>query len=139
MKTPSLPFVLAFVILTTGVWAEDPPPGNALTLFNAYLARAAATTIEYRADLQPGGDPRRMAPGRLFGISPLLGPFTYRPKTYGELTPAERGALIHNPKFRSFLIATRQPGAPLKITLPAEEMLRSRPAVITLSAPPDVP
>jgi len=138
MQIRHLRVTLIIAILATCIRA-DAPPGNALTLFNAYLAQAAVKTIAYRADLQPGGDARKIPSGRLFGVSPLLGPFTYRPKTYGELTPAERAALIHDPKFRAFLIAARQPGDLQKITLPPDEMLRSRPAVITLPAPPDVP
>lgn len=138
MRTRSLPILLAFATLAVCLRAQS-PPGDDPPLLNAYLAQAAVETIRYRADPQPGGDPRNLPPGRLFGISPALGPFTYRPKTCDELTPAERAALIRNPEFRSFLIAARERGGPIIISIPSAEMLRPRPVVITLPAPPGGP
>ena len=81
--------------------------GNALTALDAYLAQAALTTPAYRADLQAGA-PGKTPPGRLSGVAPFLGPFTYRPKTFGELTAPERAALLRDPPFRAFVIATRE-------------------------------
>jgi len=131
-------------------------PGNALMLFDAYLARAALERPAYRTDLQPGGEPRTIPPGRLLGSSPTLGPFTYRPRTYDELTRAERAVMMRDPKLRSFLIATREQidrGAAASEKTPAraprprieriaispEEMLRSRPMLITLPVPSETP
>jgi hypothetical protein len=99
--------ILAAVLTANFLFAQD-RPGNALGLFDAWLAQAAAETPAYRADLRAGGDPDAIPPGRGFGRSALLGPFTYRPKTYGELTRSERAAVLADPKFRAFLIAMRR-------------------------------
>jgi len=150
-----LRFFPLFCVPAVGLHAES-RQGNALVLFDAYLARAALERLAYRADLQPGGDPRTVPPGRLLGSSPTLGPFTYRPKTYDELTRAERAALMRDPKLRSFLIATREqfdrgtsasgPVSPAaarprieRIAIPPEEMLRSQPMFITLPTAPEIP
>jgi hypothetical protein len=120
----------------------EPRQGNALALLDAYLAHAALEWPAYRTDLEQGGDPRNVAPGRLLGFSPTLGPFTYRPRTYDKLSPGERAALMHDPRFRAFLIATcRQTDRPAieLISISPEEMLRSGPVFITLPAPPGAP
>jgi hypothetical protein len=155
MRIGLLRFFLASCMLAACLQAET-QQGNALMLFDAYLARAALERIAYRTDLQPGGNPRTVPPGRLLGSSPTLGPFTYRPKTYDELTRAERAALMRDPKLHSFLIATREqfdrgtsasgPASPAaarprieRIAIPPEEMLRSQPMFITLPADPEIP
>jgi len=85
-----------------------PAPASALTLFDAYLAEAARTVPLYRTDLRAGGDPQHIPLGRFFGQGSMIGPFTYRPKTYDELTREERAELIRDPKFHAFLIASRE-------------------------------
>src|ERR1019366_9458019 len=95
----------AWVVPVCAAFASDSSDrvsGNSLALFNSYLAQAAVVTSEYRADLRPGGDPARMPAGRCFGRSPILGSFTYRPKTYDELSLQARAALLREPKFHEF-------------------------------------
>lgn len=94
--------------LSAGFLSAQDGAGNALNLLNAWLAEAAPAEPAYRADLKAGGDPSGKAPGRLSGVSELLGPFTYRPKIYGELTPSERLGLLRDPRFRAFLIRVRE-------------------------------
>ncbi len=104
------------VFLARGALRADTsavPPVSALALFDAYLAQAALSTPDYRADLKAGGDPRQVPLGRLFADGPMVGPFTYRPKTYDELTPDQRSVLLHDPKFRSFLITSREQADPI--------------------------
>jgi len=100
--------------------------GNARALLDAYLAQAALEVPAYRADLQAGGGPGRIPPGRLSGVAPLLGPFTYRSRTFGELTRAQRTALLLDPKWRAFLIVT------------TEQKHRAGPASIPPSHPPQI-
>lgn len=133
------------VVLTVNFLSAQDCPGNALGLFDAWLAQTAAETPAYRADLRAGGDPDAIPPGREFGRSALLGPFTYRPKTYGELTRSERAAVLADPKFRAFLITMRRqcdgengadpaaprpasPRDPMEISLTPVEMLHPGPA-----------
>lgn len=117
---------LATSLLPNRAAPAEEDAGNALALINAYLAQAASTEAAYRADLKTGGYGHGASAGRLSGIGPLLGPFTYRPKTYAELEPAERMALLRERKFRDFLIKALKP-AFRKFTLTAGEMLRKQP------------
>jgi hypothetical protein len=94
--------------LSAGFLSAQEGAGNALNLLNAWLAEAAPAEPAYRADLKAGGDPAGRGPGRLSGVSELLGPFTYRPKTYVELTPSERMELLRDPRFRAFLMRVRE-------------------------------
>jgi hypothetical protein len=81
---------------------------NALETINAYLVQAARIDPAYRTDIVVGETPK-LSPGRFPGFSSFLGPFDYRPKTYGELSPAERAALLRDPAFHGFLAAVRPP------------------------------
>lgn len=130
--------------------ADSPQPQSALFLLDSYLAQAAPSVPSYRTDLQPGGDPQHLPPGRFFAIGPMIGPFTYRAKHYEELTKDERGEVLRDPRFRAFLIATRtqedrpspresQPRAlrlgPERFSISPEEMLRERPILIVIARP----
>jgi hypothetical protein len=127
--------------------ADNPAGGNALALLDAYLAQAALDTPAYRADLKAGGARGKVPPGRLLGMAPLLGFFTYRPRTYGELARGERAALLHDPRFHAFLTATReqsargnapqaQPHPEMRnISITPGQMLQPGPVMIALPPP----
>jgi hypothetical protein len=135
---------LAFA-LPIGALRADDAPGNALPLLDAWLARAAADNPSYRKDIRRGGSTAGTPPGRCPGVSPVIGPFTYVPKTYSDLVPSERAALIRDPNLRLFLAASRgerdrgitggtasaRP-SPEKFSVAAAEMLHSRPMFIAL-------
>jgi len=132
--------------------AEPSPdsPLSALVLFDAYLAEASRVNPLYRTDLRAGGDPAHVLPGRFLGQSPVLGLFTYRPKSYEELTLGERATLLHDPKFHAFLIASRSQAddgdeplsepsesaailpLPQKFSISPAEILRPRPVFVIL-------
>ena len=138
--------ILLFGLLAVPRLPAQDLPGPALPLFNAYLAQAARTVTAYRTDLRIGDEPKGPEPGRLAGESAYLGSFTYRPKTYAELSPAERAVLVHDPQFHAFLVALRRPNPPpanpkadragpnadFHCAISPEEMLRNRPFVIVL-------
>ena len=143
---------LAIAIVQGALAAREtsgqPPEGNALGLMDAWLALAAAHSASYRTDIRRGGDPSDVPPGRLFFRSPFLGAFTCRPKTYRELTPAERVGVLADPGFRAYLISVREasdreggpslprsPGASTgqdAIDMSPEEALRPQPLRIYL-------
>ena len=81
--------------------------GNAVGLLDAWIAGRALADPAFRTDVRIGGDQAPGENGRMQAESRLLGPFTYRPRTYGELTPLERGALLRDGRFRGFLAAAR--------------------------------
>jgi hypothetical protein len=123
----------------------SPTAGNAAALIDAFLADAAVQTSAYRTDLRPAADPADAGPGRRFAEGPLAGPFTYRPKTYRELSPEERAEIWRDSALAAFLRRSRTAfvGAgsgggrdrPIRIELPAAEMLLARPGSIALPAP----
>jgi len=125
---------LVVVALSAFVWTSEPvngaPGENALEAINQFLAESAATVPAYRADLQRYTDPERATDGRLAGFSPLIGPFTYRPKKYAELTQFERVGLLRDGRFYDYLL---KKGRPFPIN--SEDMLRPRPLVIQLGPP----
>jgi hypothetical protein len=106
------------------------PPGNALEALNLFLAESAPTTPAYRADLQRDADPEHVPAGRLSGVSPLIGPFTYRPKTYAELTPVERVEILRDGRFHDFLLRRGR-----RFEIEPKDMLNGQPLAIQLSAP----
>ena len=108
---------------------------NALDVIDGYLARAASSNPIYRADLRPGGDPNNLPAGRQFARGAWLGPFTYRAKTYRELTPAERAALLGDPNFRAYIAAATFRRGNTAIAIPPAEMLKPGPFIVALPAP----
>jgi hypothetical protein len=105
-------------------------------LFDSYLAQAALINPAFRTDLKADGNPAQVPPGRLLGESPLLGSFTYRPKTFDELTRGERAGLLRDPGFRAFLMATcTQAGRADSPVIAAERA--GQPPVATFSVEPD--
>lgn len=142
--------IVATAALGGSLFADSPVPQTALSLFDSYLAQEAPVEPCYRTDLRAGGDPGHVPPGRFFAVGPMIGPFTYRAKTYGELTVEERAAVLHDPRFRAFLIATRvqedrppswKSGARSlhpaqeRLVLTPEEMLENRPVLVVLARP----
>jgi len=123
-------------------------PRNALGVLNAYLIQAARSDPAYRAEIETGG-PAPPSPGRFSGFSSWLGPFSYRPKTYGDLTPAARATLWRDPAFHAFLAAAPPPrpmegsgGRPFapparvrQFSVTPEEMLGAQAVQVMISTP----
>ena len=132
-----------FPLLSCAAPAGAPSETSVLAQCDAFLAAAAARTSAYRADLRPAEAGAGTGPGRRFAVGPLAGGFTYRPKTYRELTDPERAAVWRDPDWAAFLQAGRnEPPAgastrasrahPFRVTIHPAEMLRSRPGSIAL-------
>jgi len=123
----------------------SPPDGNAATLLDAFLAEAAVQTSAYRTDLRPATGPADAGPGRQFAAGPLAGPFTYRPKSYRELSPEERAAIWRDSALAEFLRRRQaasapaqggsRPDQPVRIELTAAELLLARPGSVALPIP----
>jgi hypothetical protein len=129
---PRAAAALAAAALLSGS-APGQPRGNALDLLDAYLWEAAATTPAYRADLRAGAGPSDAADGRRAGVSPVLGPFTYRPRTFPELSASERSGVLADPALGNFLRKRR--AAALRLAIPPAEMLRPGPLVVAVPEP----
>ncbi len=147
---------IVFTAAVTSVAAADTP--NAVAVFDAYLAQAARTIPEYRADLRAIGPNDSGSPDRLLARGPIVGVFTFRPKTYSDLTRTERADLLRDPRFRAFLVAlrTQVDGGPRDIAayppallppsmdarpalerfqISPQEMLQRRPMFVVLASP----
>jgi hypothetical protein len=81
--------------------------GNAKALLNAFISSIAAESpwlkkeiSRYRADPPAGVQ---------IGYSKNLGKFTYRPKTWDDLTDGQQQSIIRDPRLKSFLISMRSP------------------------------
>jgi hypothetical protein len=118
-------------------------PSNALKELDAYLVQAARSDPAYRTDIKRDDVPDRSA-GRFPGYSSFLGSFSYRPKTYGELSRSERAELLSSAAFHSFLAAGRGSldieikgpisAPPRQFSVSAAEMLRTQ--AVTVMIPP---
>ncbi len=102
-------------------------PSNALVVFDAYLAQAARTAPQYRTDLRTSGNSTSKSSDRQLAHGALIGAFTYRPKTYAELSRDERVELLRDPKFRAFLLALRMQTDRAPVDIVAEDERRSAP------------
>ena len=111
------------------VWAS-PPGEDALTTLNRFLADSAPTTPAYRMDLRRSTDPEPAPHGRLSGFSPLIGPFSYRAKTYAELTQLERAELLRDGRFHAYLLEKGR-----TFPIHPEDMLEPQPLIVPLDPP----
>jgi hypothetical protein len=96
--------VLATIVILACPPSIAAPEGNALETFDAFLAASAPANPTYRTDIRRSADPEHVTGGRMSAVSPLIGPFTYRPKTYAELTRSERIEMLRDGRFHDFLI-----------------------------------
>ncbi len=131
--------VLAAAVLALSARLAAQGEGGARGLLDAYLTTAAATQPEYRTEVRAGGTTPGSDAGRQTGCGPVLGPFTFRARTYAELTLGERREVLRDPRLRAFLLA-RNPGAtPRKgpatkrFSISPATMLDGRPFAIELS------
>ena len=113
-------FSRGFAALALGLaWASpgrtEAISANALALLDAYVAQAARSLPADRANIVLGECPHP-PPGRFLANSAWLGPFTYRPKAYRELSGSDRAALLRDPAWPAFL-ATHRP-APVRPRVP---------------------
>ena len=116
----ALRYLMAVVAaaLAASCWAQD--QGNALGVFNAFIARYAGDEIAWRAEIQLITDPAApLKPGFLKGTS-ALGDFSYRPKLFTELKKNEQRALIRDVRLAAFIETLR--GAAAADDLPAGGM-----------------
>ncbi len=104
-RLTSLFLLLALAICPLVASAQQ--EGSAASLFNAFIASIASADIVYRTEVQLNADPANVPPGRLLGKSTFAGYFTFRAKTYEELTTPQRIALRNDARFKAFLVATR--------------------------------
>jgi hypothetical protein len=134
--------IAAAAFLQAAPEAPDTAP-NALGVIDEFLRKAATSNPGYRTDLRPGGDPNKLPEGRFFARGAWLGPFTYRARTYRELSAAERAELLGDRRFREYLAAaagafraSAAAGAdPPFAVIPPAEMLKPGPFIVTLPAP----
>ncbi|MGD1031004.1 MAG: hypothetical protein ABSA05_07670 [Opitutaceae bacterium] len=125
---------LVIIGLSAFVWTSGPVSGapgeSALETINQFLAESAATVPAYRADLQRCTDLERATDGRMAGFSPLIGPFTYRPKKYAELTQIERIGLLRDGRFHDYLLKEAR-----LFPVNPEDMLTPQPLIVQLDPP----
>ena len=83
--------------------AGTPVPKSPLQIYNEYLATYADLVPEYRTELtlgvEAGNNPK--SPFRL-ARNALIGSYTYRPKTYTELTTQEQMDVERDEKFQAY-------------------------------------
>jgi len=87
--------------------AAAPQPGNALAIFNAFIARYARENIEWRADQKLRADNSApVEPGYQVGKS-ALGEFSFRPRLFTELTLEQKRAVVRDSRLPAFITSLR--------------------------------
>ncbi len=103
--------LLSIVICATPVSrskAESLSDLSVKTLLNTFIATYAKAEIAWKKDIRLNENPQALAPGRQLGQSSLVGLYSYLPKTWEDLTPAQQTALLKDPRLKAFLISSRQ-------------------------------
>jgi hypothetical protein len=138
MHSSRLLLIIAACAAAAVPLAAESRAGNALALLDAFVAAAARNRPELRADVRPAAAPAAPPPGRALGFSSILGPFTYRPRRWAELTGADRAALLRDPALGAFLAshAAKPSASPTRaVSISAGDLLRLGPAIVPLPPP----
>lgn len=117
---------------------QSPPrPGNASAIFDAYLARAALTTPQYRADVALTHPGESIPTDRIAARSSLIGRFSYRAKTYRDLSLEERAALLREPDLRAFLLTLGAAAVSSTVKTPSDDDQADTDRTIAFSISPE--
>ncbi|MDD2765945.1 MAG: hypothetical protein PHE83_18435 [Opitutaceae bacterium] len=158
-------FLSLLFVLPALAWGQE-TRGNLEAVLDAFIASIAKDHAEYKTDIRLWTSGAAVPPGCQLGRSASLGAYSFRPKTWKELSEAERATLLVHPQLKGFLVslrnertypavsaandsaATAQPAgwfpvegsSPKKpeyrIKLDPQEMVRNRPVVLPVTAVP---
>jgi hypothetical protein len=108
---------LAFALATGAhaqVGAPQPTPpqptpasGAAVDVLNAFIATFAKEDPRLKTEIVLTNDPSVVPAGKQLGYSRLVGYYSFRPKTWAELSDDERMAVLHDNRLRAFIVSLR--------------------------------
>lgn len=104
MKKTLLSLVL---VLLASVAFAAPAGGDARSVLNAFVATFAKDNPAWKGDIVAIADPSNVPPGRQLGYSAVLGYYTFIPKTWEQLSEAERQQVYSDPRLKAFLVSLR--------------------------------
>lgn len=104
MKKTLLSFLLLWA-LAGNIFAA--PAGNAPSVLNSFIATFAKDNPAWKGDIVAITDPTNVPPGRQLGYSAVLGYYTFLPKTWNQLTDAERNDVYSDSRLKPFLVSLR--------------------------------
>ncbi len=121
--------------LTAALIALAPPPSgpSALAVIDAFLDDQSRTVPAFRTDFRRlGAAPP--PPGFAVATSPLIGRIGYRSRTFADLAPAERRAVLRSGLLRAYVEASvRYGSAPITaevLPLDPAELLDPSPSFV---------
>lgn len=96
------------------------------SVVNAFVALYCKENMSWKKDVRVTSTPREVPPGRQVGLSTYVGYYTFIPKTWDDLTPAQRAQVLADPRFKAFVISLAHPadypvGAAAHSTAPKAE------------------
>lgn len=83
--------------------------GDALSVMNAFLATFAKETPAWKTDIVLTTDSAHVPTGRQLGYSTMVGYYTFLPKTWEQLTDAEKEIVYNDPRLKPFIVSLRNP------------------------------
>lgn len=99
--------ILASILLTAALHAA--PQSDALSVLNAFLATFAKDNPAWKGDVVALTDPANVPAGRQLGYSAVLGYYSFAPKTWEQLSDAEKKAVYSDSRLKPFIISLRNP------------------------------
>jgi len=79
---------------------------------NAFIATFAKEEANWRTEVEFANSPSDIPPGKQLSYSPIVGYFTFRPKSWDQLSVLEKEDVMSNPKLKAFLISLRSSSMP---------------------------
>jgi hypothetical protein len=104
--------IFSIVLFGAGSQAQGNLSSNGESVMNAFIATFAKEEVDWRSEVEFVNSPSDIPPGKQLGYSNVIGYFTFRPKTWEQLSIAEKERVMDNPKLKAFLISLRSSSMP---------------------------
>jgi hypothetical protein len=96
---------LTIIALCSSLHASE---GSLEGVLNAFLSTYAKTNLLWKKNIVLTQEPENVPPGFQLGLSKKVGYYFFVPKTWDDLTDAERNDVMNDPRLTAFIVSLRQ-------------------------------
>jgi len=148
--------LLVIIAITSSAFGA----GNFESIMNAFIATIAKDHPELKTDIRLSSNGAKVPAGHQMGRSAAMDYYTFRPKTWAELSDIQRAEILDHPSLKSFIVSIRneriypalsaispenhEPGwypvegekpkaVEYRVKIDPEEMIKNRPSVVPVT------
>lgn len=112
MNMKSIRNLIAIAAVMVTACTTTAADGSMKDIVNSFIATYAKTNIAWQKNVLLGIDPSNLAPGTQLGLSKVVGYYSFEPKTWDDLSSAERNEMLSDARLGAFVISLRNATQP---------------------------